>query len=349
MSLDLRTNFGGLVLHSPIVVSACPLMAQDQMRLAVQTAGAGAIILPSLFEEQVLLAHQRDGFCLSADEQRLMQHVKSMEIEPHCTSAQQYLAMVNRASTQMSIPVIASLNGFATSSWIDFAGELEGAGADAVELCLQVSRDDFVQCPRNFEDAIVQTIQRTKRSITVPLFVKLQRQFTSLPNLAQRLLSGADGIVLFATPPRIDICLDRLTLKQRWNLSPGGSIIDSLETIMRVHRACPAMPIAACGGIADSIDLLRALLAGADVGMVASSVYRAGADSIRSMIDGLIVFMEKHGWQSTAEIYQRRPVLGDEDASRQGYLKSMSQPEFDQLAGGPEQLLVRGDGYGHLK
>ncbi len=346
MSLDVTTHYGGLVLQSPVIVGACPLTAQERTRLAMEAAGAGAVVLPSLFEEQVLLAHERDGSFLSRSERLILEHAKRMHLESFCTDADVYLALVNRASGQMSIPVIASLNGYTATNWVDFAGELQGAGADAIELNLHHPPASTYSCPREIEDAIVETVAKIQNSISIPVFVNLQREYTSPSHLACRLLSGAQGMVLFGREPDVDICLDTLHLKPCWGLTEPGSVLHSLSAIMQVHSHCPAMPLGISGGIATPADLIRSLLAGGDAALVTSAVYREGPDVIRTLVDGLIVFMERHHWRSIAELKLNRPLEFGSDEQRMIYMKSLSSRFAEEHIHVGERTM-HGDRWGH--
>ena len=125
--------------------------------------------------------------------------------------------------------------------------------------------------PREAEDAVVNLVSMIDKAITVPLFLKLGRDYTSLGHLAHRLLSGVDGLVLYGRSPDIDVCLDTVDLTSEWGLTEAGAISHSLGSITRIHCYCPAMPIAASGGIGSPSDVIKAILAGADVAMVTSA------------------------------------------------------------------------------
>ncbi len=282
MTIDLTTNYGGLQLASPIVVGACPLTANEQTRGVIESSGAGAIVLPSLFEEQVIRWCKRAGRTLSQRDRDLLESTKRMRADTADNNAESYLSIVNRASTQLSIPVIASLNGYIASSWIDFAGELQEAGANGIEVNIQQPPPSEYDGPREVEETVVEIVREMDAAITIPLFLKLSRDYTSIPHLARRLLSGVQGLVLHGRSPDVDICPDTLKLNTSWGLTQPGSIVQSLGAIMRVHAYCPAIGIAATGGIGSADDVFRALLAGADVAMVTSVLYREGANTVRA-------------------------------------------------------------------
>ncbi|TWU41173.1 Dihydroorotate dehydrogenase B (NAD(+)), catalytic subunit [Novipirellula aureliae] len=346
MSIDLTTHYGGLVLRSPIAIGACPLTAQQPMRMAIERAGAGAIVLPTLFEEQVLRWNQRRGRMLTLRELRVLERASRMQIESDIKDAESYLALVHQASSEMTIPVLANLCGENPSIWFDFAMELQEAGASAIELNLHHPPPREFSCPRDIEDQIVESVKSIRDCIGIPLYVQLSREYTSLSHLAVRLLHGAQGLVLFGRTPKLDILLDSFELTHKWTLTPISSVSNSLESIMRVHSFCPVMPLAACGGIHRSSDVIKVLLAGADVAMVASAVYREGPDVIRTMLDGLIVFMERHRMRSIAELHPSRPLYFSNEEDRLDYVQALSR-RYDPDNEWKGQRAMQGDRWGH--
>ncbi len=308
MDLQLRANFGGLPLASPVIVGACPMTMHDQSRLAMVSAGAGAIILPSLSEEQVILWGMANGRTITDQEQTVMMHASQIRDEWDCPDAESYLSIVRQASSMLTVPLIASLNGFTAGGWTEFAAELQAAGASAIELNVHHARTCDYRSSAEIEETIIEAVRQVKQAITVPLFVKLGRQLTSVPHMACRLLSGIDGLVLYGRTRKVDICLDDLRLATRWKLSCEMDDAAELEMLVQIHSYCPSLPLAASGGIDTADQLIKSLLAGADVALVTSAIYREGPDIIRTLLDGLIVFMETHHMPNLNALYQRRPV-----------------------------------------
>ncbi|TWU55255.1 beta/alpha barrel domain-containing protein [Rubripirellula reticaptiva] len=345
MTIDLTTRYGSLTLASPIIVGACPLTSQDQTRVAIESAGAGAIVLPSLFEEQIVHWNQTRGIELSERELQLSQRSERMQDYSTCKDADTYLAIVNRASAQLNIPVIASLNGESDGNWLDFAGEVEEAGAAAIELAVHHSDGLIDAGPREIEESLVRLVVSINNAISIPLFLKLEREYTSVAHLARHLVSGCQGLVLYGRKPNVEICLDSLTVRHSWGLTEPGSIVGSLGSIMRVHASCPAMSLAACGGIGTVEDVIRALLAGADAVMVTSELYRNGPDVIRSLVDGLVEYMDHNGIQSIHELQTKRPLEFSSEDERVAYTKALSSRVAFPGSG---DLDLHGDRFGHL-
>ncbi len=310
---------------------ACPLSADDQLRAAAESGGAGAIVLPSLFDEQIVAWNQtRSSLCNDRFDSEPITQVS----DPIWQSGEAYLSFVNRASTLASIPVIASLNGHHAEQWIDYADELEEAGAAAIELNIHHGPVRRFQNPRQIEALIVEVVREINASVTIPIFVKLSHQYTSISHLARELQSGAQGLVLFGRLPDVNIGLDEIQPRVEWGLTASGSITQSLGTIMQVHGYCPSMPLAASGGIGSASDLIKSLLAGADVGMVTSAIYRDGIEVVARLIDGLIEFMECHQMKSMRDLQTRRPLEFATDQERANYMQALSNRlDSDQVEG----------------
>ncbi len=324
MTIDLTAHFGRLKLQSPIIAGSCPLTGDEQVRAELEEAGVGAIVLPSLFQEQVILWNEQSGKPISEVEKRVLARSKNKPFATACDSADLYLSVVNRASVLASVPIIASLNGDASGDWLDFAGELQETGAAAIELNIQVPPPREFKSSGEIEDRIVEMVSTIGQSVTIPVFVKLSSSFTSSSHLAARLASGVAGLVLFSRRPDVDIDLQSLSLTPVWGLTQPGSVVRELSSLMRIHSFCPAIPIAVSGGISTADDLLKALLAGGDVGMVTSALYRSGPQVVANLLQGLTTAMQTHGWSTLNEIYNRRPLEFSGEDERLEYVKALA-------------------------
>lgn len=346
MSLDLNVNYGGLQLRSPIIVGSCPMTANFQNRIAMENAGAGAIVLPSLFEEHIIAWKIKKGGSVSEREERLINRVDIVTQKTLIPDVETYLSIVNQASVQSSIPVIASLNGVSDGDWLDFAGELQVTGASAIELNVDLGCSGMYDSPREAEDKVVSLARTIGASISVPLFLKLHREYTSVAQLARRLVSGVQGLVLYARDPEIDITLHDCKLKTNWGLSAPGTISPSLRALMSVYGYCPTMPLAANGGIARPEDVIKVLLGGADAAMVVSAVYREGPDVIRNMLDGLTQFMECNRLRSLNELRARRPLEFDSEGDRVSVIAGLTGNSQTATCP-PYQPVIESDSWGH--
>lgn len=346
MSLDLSTNFGGLKLRSPIIVGACPLTANTQNRIALESAGAGAVVLPSLLEEHVIAWRIRKGGSATQRELRLLDRMTSVTRNALVPNVDTYLSMINRASVLSSFPVIASLHGGTDGDWLDFAGELQDTGANAIELNVYHRPDNDYDEPRELENQVVELVKTIRASISVPLFLKLHREYTAVSHLARRLVSGVQGLVLYARDPEIDISLDSFQLQSNWGLSEPGTISSTMRALLSVYSHCPAMPLAGNGGIGRPDDVIKTLLAGADAAMVVSAVYREGPDVIRKMLDGLRQFMESHRIRSLNELRSKRPLEFSSEEDRINTIEGLSlKPVANGITEG--QHVIHSDKWGH--
>lgn len=346
MTLDLSTNFGGLKLRSPIIVGSCPLTANTENRIAMESAGAGAVVLPSLLEEHVIAWRIRKGGTATEREQLLLDRLTSMTRDALVPNVESYLSMLNRASVQSNIPVIASLHGGTDGDWLDFAGELQDTGADALELNVHHRPDNSYNDPRELEDQVVELVKTIRASISAPLFLKLHREYTAVSHLARRLVSGVQGLVLYARDPEIDIALDSFKLEINWGLSEPSSISSTLRALLSVYSHCPAMPLAGNGGIGRPKDVIKTLLAGADAAVIVSAIYREGPDVIRTMLDGLRQFMESQRIRSLDELRSKRPMEFSSEEDRLNTIEGLSlKPASTGIAEG--EHVIRGDKWGH--
>lgn len=351
MSIDLTTRYGDLVLRSPIIVGACPLTAEEMLRIAMVSAGVGAMVLPSLFEEQVVLWNERHGCGFDSssawsDDVSVLDRARRIPVNSSTMTGDSYLELVRRVSREMPVPVIASLNGECSGIWLQYATELQSAGAAAIELHVRAPAPSDYATPREMEDAILHTADCLTQMNEIPVFIKLGRNYTSLCHLVQRLKNCAQGVVLFGHSPQADISLDNFAVMTKWGLTDAGSIVKSLASIMRVREYCPNMSIAASGGIGDSTDFIKTLLAGADVAMITSAIYRDGPTVIGTMLEGLLNFMERRHIASIAELKTRGPGMINHDQRRLNYIEAFSETLSPNLVRCSNRVM-EGDPWGH--
>ncbi len=267
------------------------MTTSDLQRIAMVSNGAGAIVLPSLHATTLSCGQAPEFFSVPRNED-------------------EYLRLVSQVAEMESVPVIASLHGGLDDDWADFPARLEEAGAVAVELSVRKPRDHQSD-PQQIEDAIVNLAARVGQELEVPLLLKLSSGFTSISHLARRVRSSVRGVVLFGSSPVLDIELDTMKLTTCWGLSRSGSLVENLETLICVRREFPQMPLVACGGVATSIDLIKALIVGCDAATVTSAIYRHGPSVIGSMRDGLVKFMSDHDIDSVFQLHRLCPSLTD--------------------------------------
>jgi dihydroorotate dehydrogenase (fumarate) len=299
----LSTKYLGLALKNPLVVSACPLSEKLDGLKRLEEAGAAAVVLYSLFEEQI----EHEEIELAEARQRgaeaYAEHSEWFpEIDDYRLGPRSYLEHVEKAKAAVSIPVIASLNGTTKGGWTGYAKQIQDAGADAVELNIYLVAADPDVPGSDVENRYVDLVAAVKQAISIPLAVKVGSQFSSPGNVAKRLAeAGADGLVLFNRFLQPDIALDELEVRPHLELSTPYELLMPLRWIAILHGRVDAS-LALTSGIHSAEGLAKALLAGADVGMIASAVYQGGFDRIGAICSGLAQWMEKKGHDSVAKI-----------------------------------------------
>jgi len=303
LSVDLRTTYLGLELRNPLVASASPLTGHLEILRELEEAGAAAVVMPSLFEEQL----ERDelavrGYFESGIDQFVNTLSELSELDLYNTGPADYLGKIKRAKQALSIPVIGSLNGAGAGDWARHARLLEEAGADAVELNVYFVPTDPQVTAVQVEERYLDLVAAVREAVTVPLAVKLGPYFSSLPNLARRLVDvGADGLVLFNRFLQPDIDLETLRINPRLALSTSAELRLPLRWIAILRPQLP-ISLAASTGVQTSGDVLKLILVGADVVMTTSALLRHGPAYLRTLLDGLPAWLEERGYGSITQV-----------------------------------------------
>jgi dihydroorotate dehydrogenase (fumarate) len=301
--VDLSTTYLGLGLRSPIVASAGPLTGDPASWNALEEAGAGAIVLPSLFEEQI----EREAFALdamlamgadvSAESSTYLPNVDDRD-----TTSAWHLGLVEVARDRLSIPVIASLNGASSGGWVHYARSLESAGAHAIELNIYDVVVDPLTNSSDVEQRYLDLIEDVRAEVTVPIAVKLGPWFTSLPNFATALeRAGVDGLVLFNRFYQPDIDLDTLGVTPHLELSTSADCRLPLHWI-GILRGLVSCSLAGTSGVHDGTDALKMLLVGADVAMTTSALLRHGPRHIATMLTWISEWMTMREYESIEQL-----------------------------------------------
>jgi len=324
---DLATRYLGLELRNPVVASASPLSnsADGVRRLA--DGGAGAVVLYSLFEEQLRQAAARDA---AAAEAGTDSFAESLSYFPTAANAdggpRHYLSLLERAAAAVDVPVIASLNGSTTGGWTDYARALQDAGAAAIELNIYHLPGGPMVTGRDVEQRHVEILTTVKAVVSVPVAVKLSPYFSSTGEIAHRLdQAGADGLVLFNRFLQPDIDPETLTVTVRPGLSAQAE--------GRLPRAWIALlagrvraSLAATTGVEDATDVAKYLLAGADVVMTASALLRHGPGYAGVLVDELSGWMARKGFRTIGELRGLLSVPAGADEAgyeRAGYVTAL--------------------------
>jgi dihydroorotate dehydrogenase (fumarate) len=301
--MDLSTTYLGLKLRTPLVPSASPLSEDIDNIKRLEDAGASAVVLYSLFEEQL----RRDRIELA---QNLEQGTESFaealtyfpEPEDLKLGPEEYLKHIARAKAAVGIPIIASLNGSSVGGWTDYASQIQQAGADALELNIYYIPTDLDLSGSEVEQTYVDILKAVKSKVSIPVAVKLSPFFSSFANMAKRLDdAGADGLVLFNRFYQPDINLESLEIHPNILLSTPMAMRVPLRWVAILHGHIKAS-LAATSGVHRATDVLKMLMAGADVTQLCSVLLRHGARQLTVIERDLVAWMEEHEYESVGQL-----------------------------------------------
>lgn len=342
--MNLQTRYLGLELRNPLVASAGPLSQTVDGVKGLADGGVGAVVLYSLFEEQVRAQLERAERDAQLEEEHAesfpeaTSYFPSVSAEPAETVALSYLSLVERAAAAIDVPLIASLNGSSVGSWVRFARQLEEAGAAALELNIYFVPGDTSLTGPEVEQRHVDIVASVKQNVSIPVAVKLSPHFSSFGNLATRLVdAGADGLVLFNRFLQPDVDIERV------EVVPGVELSSRFEsrlprTWIAALRNQVTVSLAATSGVEDADDVVRYLLAGADVVMTTSALVRHGRDYSRVLLDGLLGWLQRKGFRSIDQARGLLAVPATVDANdfqRAGYVAALEKAKtrYGSLAG----------------
>jgi Dihydroorotate dehydrogenase len=305
MTVDLRTRYLSLELCSPIVASAAPHNGEPVTAGLLERAGVGAIVLPSLFEEEILAEEIEINRAL---EQGTEQFAEALDyfpaVESFMGAADRYLASLERVKTKVKVPVIASLNASTAGGWVRNARRIEEAGADALELNLYHVAADPRRTAADSDAADLELIAAVRASVTIPLAVKLSPFYSALAHFAAAAIAaGADGLVLFNRFYQPDLDLDSLEVVPRLELSHASELRLPVRWIGILRpQLGPGVSLAATSGAQTGTDVVKGLMVGADVVMMTSAVLRYGPGHIGTVESELRAWMTDHEYESVLQL-----------------------------------------------
>jgi len=302
MSVDLSTKYLGLSLKNPLVVAACSLTDDLDNLKKMEEAGASAVVLHSLFEEQIEFEQVETHKVYERGAESFPEALTYFpELDDYRVGPESYIEHVQKAKQAVSVPVIASLNGTSTGGWLRYAKAIQEAGADALELNIYFIAADMSMSGQQVEEQYLELVSAVKESINIPLAVKVGPYFSSPGHMARRLSeAGADGLVLFNRFLQPDINLEDLKISPRLVLSTSYELLLPLRWIAILHGRVDAS-LALTSGIHGPHEMVKALLAGADVGMVASALYRKGIGQIAEILSGTEKWLEENDYESVRQ------------------------------------------------
>lgn len=328
--MNLQTTYLGLQLRNPLVASASPLSNTAEGLRQLAAGGVGAIVMFSMLEEQIKHEAARD---LMLEEVHSESFAESLSYFPSAPTGNggasyRYLNLLERAVSDLDVPVIASLNGSTTGGWVDFARQLQDAGAHAIELSIYLIPGNTGTTGVDVEERHLEILTGVKNAVSIPVAVKLSPYFSSMGQMAQRLdEAGADGLVMFQRFIQPEIDIESVTVV------PGVELSSPIEgrvsqTWIAALRGQIRANLAGTTGVETSDDVVKYLLAGADVAMATSSLLRHGPGYAQTLLDGLADWMSRKGYQSVDEFRGILAVPSETDAGvygRAGYVSALEK------------------------
>lgn len=305
MTPDLRTRYLGLELRSPIVASASPLNGEPVTARLVERAGAAAIVLPSLFEEEILAGEIELNRSLEQGTEHFAEALDYFPAVPaFIGAADRYLASLERIKAQADVPIIASLNASTTGGWVRYARLIQDAGADALELNLYHVAADPLRTAAQMEAADLELIAAVRAAVTIPLAIKLSPYYSALANFAGAAVGcGADGLVLFNRFYQPDLDLESLEVVPRLELSQPWEMRLPVRWIAILRpQLGPTVSLAATSGAHTGTDVVKGLMVGADVVMMTSALLRHGPEQIGRVETELRAWMTEHDYESVEQL-----------------------------------------------
>jgi dihydroorotate dehydrogenase (fumarate) len=327
MSADLRTRYLGLELRNPLVAAASPLTANVDSLGRLEDAGVAAVVLPSLFEEQI--EHEEmatNDLMLYGTE--LSPEASGFFPEPlqSGSAIDKHLQLISDAKKALSVPVIASLNGYTPGGWTRYARQFEAAGADAIELNVYFLATDPDDSSSAVEQRYIDLVGAVRAETRVPVAVKVAPYFSAFAHMARQLVdAGASGLVLFNRFVQPDIMLDELEVAPHLVLSTSDELRLALRWIAILHGHVDAS-LAATGGAHTAEDVLKLLLAGADCVMLASSLLRQGPNHLRTVLTGIERWMTEREYVSVQQMrgsLSQRACPDPAAFERSNYMKAL--------------------------
>ena len=332
--IDISMQYLGLKLKGPIVVSSTPLSEKMDNALRMEDAGAAAIVLTSLFEEQLALESRALDEDLSRGTNSFAESLDYLpDLEDYRMSHEVYLEHLRLVRRAVSIPVLASLNGATAGGWVRLARDMEQAGADAIELNTYALATESGQTSALMEEQLLELVKSVCQAVKVPVAVKLSQTFTSIPNLAERLVAaGARGLVLFNRFYQPDFDIETLEVRPTLHFSTPSELLPRLHWAAILYGKVKA-DIAITGGVHSAEDVLKSIMAGGSIAMMASALHIHGIDHIGRVLTDLHYWLEKREYTSLAETrgcLSRRSVPDTSPYDRGNYIKTLSSYSLRQ-------------------
>jgi dihydroorotate dehydrogenase (fumarate) len=301
--VDLTTYYMGMKLRTPLVVSASPLSQEIGSIRRLEDVGASAVVLYSLFEEQLRQESLELDYHLNAGTESFAESLSFFpQASEYRLGPEGYLEHIRKARQAVGIPIIASLNGATAGGWAEYGREIEEAGADAIECNIYSIQTDPDVTSAEIEQTYIDIVKSVKKSVSIPVAVKISPYFSNLANMAKRLdQAGANALVLFNRFYQPDIDLEELEIRPNVLLSTPQALRLPLTWIGILYGRVQAS-LAGTSGVHDAPDVIKLLMAGANVTMMCSALLRNGINHLHNVENGVVEWMEKHEYESVQQM-----------------------------------------------
>ncbi len=326
--VDLSTTYLGLQLKNPVVASASPISKKLDGIRSLEDAGASAVVMYSLFEEQIVQESLALDYFLSRGTDTYAEALTYFpDLQHYNVGPEDYLNLIHKAKQAVKIPIIGSLNGVSTGGWIDYAKKIEQAGADALELNVYYIPTDPSLTSQELEQTYIDLVKDVHDQIHIPLAVKLSPFFTALPNLAGRMVqAGASGLVLFNRFLQPDLDIETLEVTPNLVLSNSNELRLPLRWIAILYGRIQA-DLALTSGVHTAQDVLKAMMAGANVSMMASALLENGVKHLRQVLGDIETWMTTFEYESIQQMrgsMSQRAVAEPAAFERANYMKALT-------------------------
>ena len=330
--MDISTTYLGMRLKNPIVPSASPLSKDLDTMKKMEDAGAAAIVMYSLFEEQINLEAEELDHFLTAGSESFPEALSYLpKVGDYNLGPEEYHDHIQSVKKSLEIPIIGSLNGVSAGGWMDYAKKIAEAGADALELNIYYIPIDPYLTGSDIENIYMDNLKAVKECVKIPVAVKISPFFSNISYMIRKLdEAGADGLVLFNRFYQPDINIENLEVEPKVNLSSPQDILLPLRWIAILHGRINAS-LAATSGIHSAEDVIKMILAGADVTMMCSTLLKNGIVRIHDVIENIIEWMETHEYKSIAQMkgsMSQKSVAEPAAFERANYMKAINQYEY---------------------
>ncbi|WP_455640178.1 dihydroorotate dehydrogenase-like protein [Parabacteroides sp.] len=299
--IDIKTQYAGLTLRNPIIVGSSGLTNNPERNKEFEKAGAGAIVLKSLFEEQIEM--QSDSLMQDSDYPEAADYIRGYV---KANQVNNYLELIKKTKELCTIPIIASINCYKADAWIDFARQIELAGADALELNVFFLETSLDYNPDEIRDLYVSIIRKVKETVSIPIIIKIGKNMGNIPSLVNTLkINGADGVVMFNRFYQPDIDINSMQIVSGNVFSNHSDLSDTIRWTAIISGKVPGISIASSTGIHDWEDVIKCLLAGASAVQMCSALYTHGGEIISQVLTCIEEWMHQAHYQSLSQFQGR--------------------------------------------